>query len=535
MANEYTFKISSPSEVKVFSLPVGSSMHFVGANGCGKTRLAVEIENQLGLQCLRISAHRALNLNPSVTIIREEKARNKLRTGNIEGNSADIRKGHRYHNKAATCLLNDFEQLMQTLYAEQANTKNAAYDQAKLNNGYFDFNKEPLLETLKTIWEKLLPHRKLIITADNIKVSPLNAQEYCASEMSDGERSIFYLIGHVLCADKNSVIIIDEPELHLHESIILALWDELESKRSDCSFIYISHDLDFIASRVGQKFVILAYHGESQWTFQYIPENTGFSEETVTSILGSRKPILFVEGTNNSLDAAIYRACFPDCKVITKGSCQEVIHAVATFRNNQELTRLTCAGIVDTDARSSEDIAMLEKLGIGVLPVSEIENIFLLPEVARAIGQHESLVDPELTKKINEMNKAIIAHVRDNLEQTLVNYCRRQIDRILKRIDLSAGGSVSEIERLYKESTSTLKIESLAKSRRECIERHIEENNISGLLSVYDNKGMLSVISNIKNCKLDAFKDWIVRVLRDKEKPAITDAIKNKLPIVQFE
>ncbi|HHF7350083.1 TPA: AAA family ATPase [Legionella feeleii] len=535
MTNEFTFKINSPSEVIPFSLPVSSSMHFVGANGCGKTRLAVEIENQLGLKSLRISAHRSLNLNPSVPIIREEQARNKLRTGYAEGKSVEIRTGHRYQNKAATCLLNDFEQLMQTLYAEQANTKNDAYDKAKLNNGYFDFNKKPLLEILQMIWEKLLPNRELIITADNIKVLPPDAPEYCASEMSDGERAIFYLIGHVLCAEKDSVIIIDEPELHLHESIMLALWDELESKRSDCSFIYISHDLDFIASRIGQKFVILNYHGENKWTFQDIPENTGFSEEVVTSILGSRKPILFVEGSNSSLDAAVYRACFPEHTVIAKGSCQEVIHAVTTFRNNQELTRITCAGIVDADARSSEDIATLTKLGIGVLPVSEIENIFLLPEVARAIGQHESLVDPELTNKINRMNEAIIAHIQDNLEQTLVNYCRRQIDQILKRIDLSAGGSVMQIEKLYRETTNTLKVKSLAKSRRECIEEHIKEKNISALLSVYDNKGLLSVISHIKNCKLDAFKDWIVRVLRDKEKPAITNAIKDKLPVVQFE
>ena len=33
--------------------------------------------------------------------------------------------------------------------------------------------------------------------------------------MSDGERAIFYLIGQTLAASSDSVLIIDEPELHL--------------------------------------------------------------------------------------------------------------------------------------------------------------------------------------------------------------------------------------------------------------------------------------------------------------------------------
>lgn len=42
----------------------GESIIIVGANGSGKTRLAVFIEESLGEKCHRISAHRALNLNP---------------------------------------------------------------------------------------------------------------------------------------------------------------------------------------------------------------------------------------------------------------------------------------------------------------------------------------------------------------------------------------------------------------------------------------------------------------------------------------
>lgn len=42
---------------------------------------------------------------------------------------------------------------------------------------------------------------------------------YNSSEMSDGERVIFYLIGQCLAVPENGIIVIDEPELHLHKSV----------------------------------------------------------------------------------------------------------------------------------------------------------------------------------------------------------------------------------------------------------------------------------------------------------------------------
>ena len=75
MPTSFNFEIPTPSGPQAFALDGGTSLLFVGANGCGKTRLAVNIENTLGLKAHRISAHRALNLNPSVAKISEEDGR----------------------------------------------------------------------------------------------------------------------------------------------------------------------------------------------------------------------------------------------------------------------------------------------------------------------------------------------------------------------------------------------------------------------------------------------------------------------------
>ena len=77
------------------------------------------------------------------------------------------------------------------------------------------------IDQVKDVWEKVLPHRELIIGGLRIETRVRGDQDavYNSSEMSDGERVIFYLIGQCLAAPREGIIIIDEPELHLHKSL----------------------------------------------------------------------------------------------------------------------------------------------------------------------------------------------------------------------------------------------------------------------------------------------------------------------------
>ena len=119
----FNFSVPTAREVKPFELAPGGTIIFVGANGGGKTRLAVHVENALGLHAHRISAHRALNLNPDIAKISERQALNRLRTGNAQdGKTASYRQSHRWGGKAAVNLLSDFDYVIQALFAEQSNT-----------------------------------------------------------------------------------------------------------------------------------------------------------------------------------------------------------------------------------------------------------------------------------------------------------------------------------------------------------------------------------------------------------------------------
>lgn len=399
----FNFSIPSPDGQTEISVEPGSSVIFVGANGGGKTRLAVKIEADLALNAHRISAHRALTLNTGVAKISERLALAGLRTGRLlDDATIDFRSPFRWKQHMATELLNDFDFLIQALFAEQANKWGETH--RKVRAGDFSPAEPTNFEHLVEIWERLLPHRKLHFSGDDIQVSVQGSDtRYSAAEMSDGERAIFYMIGQTLTAAENSLLIFDEPELHVHRSIMAKLWDELEAARQDCAFVFVTHDLEFAASRVAQKFVIRDYDPTPRWSIEAVPENTGLDEEITTLILGSRRPILFVEGDANSLDLAIYRCCFPDWTVIPRGSCEAVIHSVATMRHSRALTRVTCSGIVDADDYGADNITYLGTLGIAVLPVSEIENIILLPTVSRAIAENEGYVGADLENRLNAL------------------------------------------------------------------------------------------------------------------------------------
>src|SRR5690348_16545001 len=106
----FEFSIPSPTGQIEISVNPGSSVVFVGANGGGKTRLSVHIENALNLNAHRISAHRALSLNPDVAKIGEQRALFGLRTGNPADNAhVGHRVGSRWHSNTAVSLLNDFD------------------------------------------------------------------------------------------------------------------------------------------------------------------------------------------------------------------------------------------------------------------------------------------------------------------------------------------------------------------------------------------------------------------------------------------
>ena len=73
--------------------------------------------------------------------------------------------------------------------------------------------------------------------------------------MSSGEKSILYFLIGILLQEEKDFYFIDEPENNLNPSIVSKLWNFIERERPNSVFVYLTHDSDFVASRVNSKYI----------------------------------------------------------------------------------------------------------------------------------------------------------------------------------------------------------------------------------------------------------------------------------------
>ena len=286
---------------------VNSEQNFVivGANGSGKSHLGAWIEKQNINGCvLRISAQRALSIPENIIIKSEESAWNIIYYG-VE-NQQD--KGYKWNwgKEYTTKLVNDYDSVLSGIFARQ-NRENASYvkDCKEREQQKKEKANVPLMITDKIIqiWDSVFPHRTISLEDAKIKAIFNSSTEYHAKDMSDGERVAIYLIGQCLIAPPNTVIVVDEPEIHLHKSIMFKLWDKIEEFCTDKIIVYITHDLDFAASRKeATKIWVKSYNGKDEWELKILPSEDKIPDSLMFEVLGNRKPVLFVEGEIGSYD-----------------------------------------------------------------------------------------------------------------------------------------------------------------------------------------------------------------------------------------
>lgn len=229
---------------------------------------------------------------------------------------------------------------------------------------------------------------------------------YPISQMSDGERSALLLAAEILVAPVASVVMLDEPERHLHRSISAGLIEALIDVRADCAFVVLTHDLDLalgLSARSGRVLSALGVEWSDsdpvRWALEEITANTPMTEAARRGILGGRSRVLFIEGTGDSLDIALYGALFPEWTLSPSGSCEWVIRNVEGVNKTDSHHWVQAIGIIDGDGRSDEERAALRIKGVHPLLVNEVESLFYLPVVLNAVACKQAAVDGEDAEK----------------------------------------------------------------------------------------------------------------------------------------
>ena len=123
---------------------------------------------------------------------------------------------------------------------------------------------------------------------------------YSVAELSDGERNAFLIAADVLTAGPESLILIDEPERHLHRSIIAPLLTLLFAERQNCAFIISTHEVMLPLDHPHARTLLVrsCEYQQSQadsWTADLLDTDARIDDDLKRDILGARKKILFVE------------------------------------------------------------------------------------------------------------------------------------------------------------------------------------------------------------------------------------------------
>lgn len=497
-------------------LPDSRQVTLVGGTGAGKTRFMMEMIRLCGSRAYLLSA---------IGCDYPEKEESAM-PGSIDDQFRSLVKRRNYFKEEAVteldklvCMLFDdeFEYLLQKKFDMYAGEP-VMFEPTRLDQ-------------LKMLWEKIFPGNAIVRSGGRLMFSTSAGDDLIPfSRLSRGETSVLYFIAGVLYAPACAVIFIDSPSLMIHPSVVNHLWNSLEELRPDCRFVYDTVDVDFIASRTENVCVwIKSYDAaRKEWAYEVLPP-AEISEEMLVSLIGARKPVMFVEGdAMHSIDIKLYTLVFKDYSVRPLGSCNKVIETVRSFGDLQSLHHLDSHGIVDRDRRSDEEVAYLRRKNILVPEVAEVENIFLLPEVisvmARRRGRNENQVSGKVRRAVMKMfaaqyDKQALQHVRHRV--------KREVEC---RID-ARFSCITAMETHLRSLLQTLQPRQHYEQLLGEFRKMVREDDYTGVLKVFNHKPMLSDCGVDRLLGYDSKDEYIAGVLSvlkgsDSDSVSLRNAIR---------
>jgi len=490
-----------------------SNIVAIGANGSGKTSLSNDLKRFLPNNGVVISAQKVLIIptfsgvsNSNSTFERLSESQNGDKSLKVtyttenNGNAWSI----------MTKIGGEFKLLLDNLLAERSEIRNKYFKTLEIGTVVNELPNTNLDKAL-SIWNSLIQHRTLDCEDGiNINLTPLNnSDSYPAHQMSDGEKVTLYLIAHVLQAPKLGFIIVDEPEMYLHKTILNKLWDILEEERKDCIFVYLTHDLDFATSRINSKKIwIKSFQYPNKWEIEDIPENE-LPESLMLELLGSRKDILFCEGDKGGPDEKIYNILFDNLTVTPVKSCFSVMNYTKAF--NKLPNVLTKAyGLIDSDHHSEQRLASLESENVFSFSFAEPENIFLDEEFLKLLSKQ--LFSPTV---VEDIKKEVLEKLQSDIELQVSNYLSTKINYYFKDSHVSEGNNLADVKKNFGKFTSEINLDDWYEKRKAEIEDIVANKDYPRALSIFNNKGLKKIAN--KHLKISDFSNRAFEFLKSNK------------------
>ncbi len=481
----------------------------IGANGSGKSSFSRKSRDVLGNNIVIIASQKIFSFKPIESLSLSNKYRQELWSYQKQDKL--------YKSEIPNYQIGeDLVTVVRALFEEKNELANDYYE------GKVKFRKESTLEKVINLWNITLIHRTLEIEKGDIHVLIPEGSKYPFMSLSDGEKAVFYYIAHIFLAKENSYIIVDEPENHLHLALVTKLWDALELARPDCQFIYLTHNLEFAASRSNvEKIWMKKFIAPNRWEMEKLPTDEELPEILYMELLGSRKPILFCEGQKDSLDYKLYTRLFPNYTVIPVEGHLQVISYTRAFNNSCNVHHNNAIGIIDGDYHKQEQKDTWKKVSIYSLDVQEIENVLCDEDVLnRAVEYFHA--DQDALEKAKEK---LFVELQRHIDCQCAEYTVQMINNHFKENMLKNSKDLATLKNSVKDLADKMlkNVDAFVEERKACFQKIIDTKDFAEGVKQFNNKGLLAILST------DIEKDYKNRVFKMlDENPDLLEILRNR-------
>jgi len=294
------------------------------------------------------------------------------------------------------------------------------------------------------VFEKLLyPKKMLPIDINSTTIQYLdedgNTREF--SELSSGEREVVILTFDLLAQNpSHCLILIDEPEVHLHPELTFRLIKVLKAIGEHNQYFLFTHSPDIIGNSLdtGVHFVrprvrvpsgnqVVRIDESNVDVFNSIPN----IRETIGMVSVGKK-LLFVEGGNTSIDRNVFVTIAKDAKIdvaiIPSDSCRNINNMAAMCETLERgLFGVDLFMVRDRDSLSKEQIQNFHSKSskrLVFLPFYHIENAFLAPKAIAWVAKTLLLSS---APTVEQIEVKMVELARQQINHTISLYVKNEI------------------------------------------------------------------------------------------------------------